>query len=122
LEFGNNGPKLFICKACDCLANKRLKTARDIGRYTRNLCKLMHTNRQLNVKVSIGLEDAKSKLVFGINNPVQIDHGSTTLSYAHFLNLNNDRILKLCQQTNLEILNKQKYLHILSVDITMRDA
>ena len=69
----------------------------------------MHTNRQLNVKVSIGLEDAKSKLVFGINNPVHIDHGSTTLSYAHFLNLNNDRILKLYQKTSLEILNKKKF-------------
>jgi hypothetical protein len=82
----------------------------------------MHTYQQLNVKVSLGLEVAEFEIVFGIDNMVQIDHSSTTLSYAHFLNLSNDRILKLCQQTNLEILNKQKYLHILSVDITMRDA
>jgi len=44
----------------------------------------MHTNRQLNVKVGLGLEVAERELVFRKHNPVKIDHGSTTLSYAHF--------------------------------------
>jgi len=83
-EFGNYGPKLVICEAFDCLENKRVKTARDIWRLTRNISKLMHTYQQLNVKVSLGLEVAECELVFWKHNLVQIDHGSTTLSYAHF--------------------------------------
>jgi len=83
-EFGNYGPKLIIREAFDCLGNKRVKTARGIGRLTRNLSKLMHTNHQLNVKVGLGLKVAECELLFCKHNLVKLDQGSKTLSYAHF--------------------------------------
>ena len=78
------GQKFSYVKRVIALANKRLKTTRDKGRLTHNISKLMHTYQQLNVKVSLGLEVAEFEIVFGIDNLVQIDHSSTTLSYAHF--------------------------------------